>query len=115
MVNRLVPTDLVAVAVGGGQVILAWAEGEAGARGFRIERAAGDGGGGRFVEIGGVGQHVTAFSDESVTPGATYRYRVRARSGGCNSAPSNVAEVTTPEVESKSGAGKRTDCPEDGD
>lgn len=115
MVNRLVPADLVAVAVGGSQVILAWAEGEAGARGYRIERAVGDGRSPRFVEVGGVGRHVTAFSDGSVRPGVTYRYRVRAWSDGGDSAPSNVAEVTTPGIETRSGAGERLVLPEDGD
>jgi len=70
--------DLVAVAVGGDQVILAWTECGAGGLGFRIERAVCNSPCGSFVEIGKVGQHVAAFRDGSVKPRTTYSYRVQA-------------------------------------
>jgi hypothetical protein len=90
------PTDLVAVAVGGFQVILAWTECGACGLGFRIERAAGNSPSSPFVEIGGVGPHVTAFNDVSVKAGMTYSYRVHARNDSGDSSPSNVVELTTP-------------------
>ena len=62
------PTDLVAVAVGRYQVLLAWAEGAGGAFGVRIERAAGNDPCGRFLDIGGVAPHITAFRDGSISP-----------------------------------------------
>ncbi len=103
MTNRLLPPvlpsapiGLLAVAVGGGQVILAWTECGAGGRGFRIERADGIGPSCPFSEIGAVGPHVAAFRDRSVTPRTTYSYRVHAWNASGDSAPSNVAEVTTP-------------------
>ena len=92
------PVDLVAVAVGGCQVILAWTEcGDgAGGLGFRIERADGHNPCKQFVEIGKVGPHVAAFRDGSVDLRTTYHYRVLARNASGESPPSDVVEVTTP-------------------
>jgi len=93
------PVDLVAVAVGGCQVILAWTECGAGGCGFRIERATCNSPCSSFVEIGKVGRHVTAFRDGSVEPCTTHSYRVHAWCASGISSPSNVVEVTTPKVE----------------
>ena len=95
------PVDLIAVAVGGYQVILAWTEYGAGGLGFRIERADGIGSAGLFSEIGGTGAHVAAFHDESVKPRTNYSYRVHAWNATGNSSPSNVAEVRTPQAETE--------------
>lgn len=92
------PTGLVAVAVGGSQVLLAWEEGENNAIGFRVERTAGNTPCGRFKEIGGVGPHVTAFRDRSVKPRKTYSYRVHAWNASGDSSSSNVVEVTLPQA-----------------
>jgi titin len=94
-----VPFDLIAVASGGCQVILAWTERRAGGLGFRIERATCNSPCKSFTEIGKVGQYVTAFSDRSVDPRTTYHYRVRAWSASGDSLPSNVVEVTTLQAE----------------
>lgn len=93
------PADLIAVAVSGCEVILAWAERGAGGLGFRIERADCHSPCTQFVEIGKVGPHVAAFRDGSVDPCTTYRYRVHAWNASGGSSPSNVVEVTTPKVE----------------
>jgi len=90
------PVELVAVALGSGQVILAWTECGVGGLGFRIERADGTGSARRFSEIGGVGPHVAAFRDGSVKPRTTYSYRVHAWNADGDSTPSNVVDVTTP-------------------
>ena len=90
------PVDLIAVAVGGCEVILAWSERGAGGLGFRIERADCHSPCTQFVEIGKVGPHVAAFCDGSVDPCTTYHYRVHAWNASGNSLPSNVVEVTTP-------------------
>ena len=90
------PVDLVAVAVGGCQVILAWTECGTGGLGFRIERATCNSPCSSFVEIGEVGPHVTAFRDGSVEPCTTHSYRVHAWNGSGVSSPSNVVEVSTP-------------------
>jgi hypothetical protein len=93
------PVDLVAVAIGGSQVILAWTECGSGGLGFRIERASCNSPWGSFVEIGEVGPHVNAFRDGSVEPCTTHFYRVHAWNDSGVSSPSNVVEVTTPQAE----------------
>ena len=92
------PIDLVAVAVGGCEVILAWTECVGGGLGFRIERATCNSPCKPFVEIGEVGPHVAAFRDGSVNPRATYSYRVHAWNATGDSLPSNVVGVTTPQA-----------------
>src|SRR4030042_2190356 len=86
------PVDLMALAVAGWQVILAWAECGAGGLGFRIERADGIGSAGLFSEIGGTGQHVAAFRDESVKPRTNYSYRVLAWNATGGPSPPHWAE-----------------------
>ena len=93
------PVDLMAVVVGGSQVILAWSECGAGGLGFRIERAVCNSPCSSFVEIGRVGPHVAAFRDGSVKPCTTYSYRVLAWNANGDSSPTNVVEVTTPQAE----------------
>jgi hypothetical protein len=97
------PVDLVAVAVGGRQVILAWTECGAGAGGlgFRVERADCHSPCKQFVEIGKVGPHVAAFRDGSVDPRTTYHFRVLAWNASGDSPPSNVVELTTPQAETE--------------
>jgi hypothetical protein len=92
------PVDLVAVAVGGRQVILAWTECGAGGLGFRIERAVCHSPCKQFAGIGEVGPHVAAFRDGTVEPRTTYHYRVHAWNASGDSSPSNVVEVTTPQA-----------------
>src|SRR3990172_5535775 len=93
------PVDLIGVAVGGCQVILAWTECGAGGLGFRIERAVCNSPCSSFVEIGRVGPHVAAFRDGSVKPCTTYSYRGLAWNANGDSSPTNVVEVTTPQAE----------------
>jgi hypothetical protein len=103
MVNRspppvlpAAPAKLIAVAVGGCEVLLAWTECRPDGLGFRIERADGIGSDCWFSEIGGVGPRVAAFRDGSVKPRKTYSYRVYAWNASGDSSPSNVMEVTMP-------------------
>jgi len=95
------PVDLVAVAIDGCQVILAWTECGAGGLGFRIERADGIGSDRLFSEVGGVGRHVAAFRDGSVKPRTIYSYRVHAWNAYGSSSPSNVTGVTMPRAETR--------------
>ena len=99
------PAALVAVAVGGCQVILAWTECGAGGLGFRIERAVCHSPCKPFVKIGKVGRYVTAFRDGSADPRTTYLYRVHAWNASGDSSPSNVVEVATPKAETELPAG----------
>ena len=100
------PVDLVAVAVGGREVILAWTECGSGGLGFRVERADGIGSACRFSEIGSTGTHVPVFRDGSVKPRTTHSYRVHAWNASGESSPSNVVEVTTPQAGTELAAGK---------
>ena len=100
------PVDLIAVAIGGCQVILAWTEWGAGELGFRIERADGIGSACRFSEIGRTGPHVAVFSDGSVKPRTAYSYRVYAWNASGASSPTNVVEVTTPQADTEPPANK---------
>ena len=95
------PVDLMAVAVGGWQVILAWTECGAGGLGFRIERAVCRSPCKQFVEIGEVGPHVAAFRDGTIEPRTIYHYRVHAWNAAGDSSPSNMVEVTTPQDETE--------------
>ncbi|HEX9156975.1 MAG TPA: fibronectin type III domain-containing protein [Syntrophales bacterium] len=99
------PVDLVAVVLGGDQVILAWTECGAGGLGFRIERAEGNSSPGVFSEVGRVGPHIAAFRDGSVKPHAKYFYRVHAWDASGASSPSNVVEVTTEPADTELPAG----------
>ncbi len=65
--------------------------------GFVIERS--DDLGATWNPVGApTAADVTAFSDTTVAAVSTYQYRVYAFNATGNSAPSNVAEVTTPDV-----------------
>jgi hypothetical protein len=98
------PVDLVAVAVGGCQVLLAWTECGVRGLGFRVERATGVEPGAPFVEIGGVGPHIAAFRDGAVKPRTTYSYRVHAWNSTGDSPPSNEVDVTTPRAGAETAA-----------
>jgi hypothetical protein len=95
------PVDLVAVAVGGCQVLLAWTECGVGGLGFAVERAVCHSPCKAFVEIAKVGPHVAAFRDGSVELRTTYHYRVHAWNASGDSSPSNVVEVTTRQTETE--------------
>ena len=95
-VHPQAPADLIAVAVGDSQVILAWTECGAGGIGFHIERAEGIGSTCLFTEVGRTGPHIAAFRDESVKSRTTYSYRVHAWNAAGDSSLSNVAVVKTP-------------------
>ena len=92
----IAPVDLVAVAVDGCQVILAWTECGTGGLGYRVERADGIGPACPYLEIGSTGAHVAAFRDGAVKPCATYSYRVHARYASGDSPPCRAVELTMP-------------------
>jgi len=91
------PSGLSANAVSSAQVDLSWTDNASNEDGFIVERSA-DGG----VTWNPVGlptpAGVTTFSDITVAPVSTYQYRVYAFNANGSSQPSNIAEVTTPDV-----------------
>ena len=93
------PTGLTATAIAWNQVDLTWADNSADETGFRVERAPVNGGvPGTFASIGTVAANVTTYSDMTTAANTEYAYRVFATKTLVDSAPSNVATVTTPDV-----------------
>ena len=89
----LAPAVLQAGSVTTTRVDLRWTDVSSNETSFVIERCLGGGCTG-LAQIGTVGANVTTFSDTTVTPGATYQYRVSAKNSASTSNPSNFAAVT---------------------
>lgn len=75
------------------QVNLSWVDASNNETGFRIERSAD---GVTFGQIATVAEGVINYADGTVAPDGSYSYRVIATNAGGESAPSNVATVSTP-------------------
>ena len=79
--NQLVaPTDLVATAPSGSQVVLGWQDPNASETGYEIERKTGSQG--TYQNIRTTAADVTTYTDDAVAEGTTYFYRVRAINAG---------------------------------
>jgi titin len=89
------PTNLTATAVSSGQVNLAWTDNASNEDGFRIERSTD---GVTFTEVTTVAANAVSYADTSVSPAATYYYRVRAYNSAGDSDYTNVSSATTPDV-----------------
>jgi hypothetical protein len=90
------PTNLTATAVNERRINLSWTDHSASETGFRVERKvnAGD----PWTTIGTVAANVTAYADTQVVENRTYTYRVLAFNSEGDSAPSNEAWATTPDL-----------------
>ncbi len=86
------PANLAAAIVSGSQVDLTWTDASTNETGFRIERASTANI--TFAAISSVSGNVTLFSDVTVVPNTTYRYRVIATNAAGDSAASNVITIT---------------------
>lgn len=91
------PSNLSAVAPLATQVLLTWADNSSNETGFILQRAL-DAGFTQGLTSFEVGAGVTQFTDTTVVPGTTYHYRVRAVNAAGQSAASNTAVITTPQV-----------------
>lgn len=86
------PTALTATAASGTRVDLAWSDNSSNETGFIVERRIA---GGTFATLVTTAANVRTHADTTPVAGTTYEYRVIA-AGTTNSAPSNIALVTTP-------------------
>ncbi|MCC2669552.1 MAG: hypothetical protein K0Q72_2023, partial [Armatimonadetes bacterium] len=87
------PQGLTALALSATTIQLDWLDISSNEAGFRVERRTDTG---SFTEIGATGTDVSSYTDESLQPNTTYRYRVRAHNVGGLSAYSNTANTATP-------------------
>jgi hypothetical protein len=89
------PSALVASAVAGDRIELAWSDNATDEDGFQIERCQGTGCT-TFTAIGQIAANVGGFSDTALAAGTTYAYRVRAFNQAGPSGYTNTATATTP-------------------
>jgi PKD repeat protein len=87
------PSNLTATAVSTSQIDLTWTDNSGVETGVKIERKTGSSG--TWAQIATVGANVTAYSNNGLTHGTTYYYRVRAYNVNVNSVYSNETYATT--------------------
>lgn len=92
----LAPSNLEARAVSAQQVELIWTDNSDNEDGFWIERKAGAEE--PYLRIARLAANVTNYTDTSVTPNTSYRYRVQAYNQSGPSGYSNEAAVITPDA-----------------
>lgn len=91
------PSALTATPYSAGQINLTWADNSNGELGFHIERCSGTGCA-TFAEITTVGQNASSYNDVGLTPGTTYRYRIRAYNAAGSSDYTAPATAATPPI-----------------
>ncbi|GAB3762217.1 fibronectin type III domain-containing protein [Spirosoma pomorum] len=89
------PTRLTATATSNTQVNLSWTDGSDNETGFELERST-DGVG--WTQVANLPANATTYQNTGLTPNVRYAYRVRAINAVGQSAYSNVAEASTPDV-----------------
>jgi len=87
------PNNLTANFAGTATVALSWNDASTNEDGFKIERKVS---GGSFSQIANVGSGVTFFSDDEVSAGFSYVYRIRAYRSTLHSTYSNEAAANSP-------------------
>ncbi len=87
------PTVLAITFVGDNKINLSWQDNSANETAYEVERS--DDNDSSFGQIIQLPPNSTAYSDNTVTPGHTYFYRVRAKQGNTFSDYSNVAIAVT--------------------
>lgn len=90
------PSDLEAESVSSEEIELSWKDNSGNETGFRLERKIGSG---SFSQLEILDPDEEEFTDDSVQPGKTYSYRIRAFNLFGNSQWSNTLAATTPEEE----------------
>ena len=77
-----------------GKVELIWKDNSSDETGFVIRRKVLTYGASSYSTVGEVGGNITSYTDNTVSRGITYCYRVKAKRGGIASFISNTASVT---------------------
>ena len=90
------PSNLQAAAASASQVNLSWKDNSTNETGFKIRRKTGANG--TWAEIATVGENVTTYQNTGLNAGTAYFYSVLAYNSVGDSAASNEATATTPEV-----------------
>ncbi|HMB96533.1 MAG TPA: fibronectin type III domain-containing protein, partial [Tepidisphaeraceae bacterium] len=93
------PSKLKAQALSSKQIALKWQDNANNETDYVIERSTSLDG--PFVTVDTVAANSTTYIDKGLTPGTTYFYRVRARSGTIRSVPSNIAQASTISIAAK--------------
>ena len=86
------PSNLTATTLSSSSIRLTWSDNSNNETGFRIERSVNNG---SFSFLTNVSANQTFFTNSSLQPNTTYRYRVFAFNGSATSTASNVAGATT--------------------
>jgi len=87
------PTDLLASTVDASTLQLSWTEHSANETGYLVERSFSSGAG--FSQIAVLTTNTTSYTDNGLTDGTEYFYRVRAYNDNGSSAYSNESSATT--------------------
>jgi hypothetical protein len=90
------PSNLSATVASSSQINLSWQDNSNNETGFKVERKTGAGG--TWNEIATVGTGVRTYQNTGLAANTTYYYRVRAYNSYGNSAYSNEAGATTPNI-----------------
>lgn len=95
------PSNLAGITISSSQIDLSWTDNASNETGFRVERAPDVGGvAGTYSAIAALGPDASSYSDNGLTSGTTYWYRVFAYNGDGDSGPSNAISATTVAVTS---------------
>lgn len=89
-------TNLVATSNSSTRVSLTWQDNATNETAHVVERS--NNGGQSFMTVATLGANVTSYTDNTVSGGTTYQYRVRAFNSTATALNSNVASVTTPPI-----------------
>lgn len=90
----LAPSDLEAEAVSSTEIELTWEDNSANETGFKLERSLTQTSG--YAEIADLEANETRYEDDSLTPGTTYFYRIKAYNAVGDSAYSPLTSAQTP-------------------
>ncbi|WP_338873508.1 fibronectin type III domain-containing protein [Spirosoma sp. SC4-14] len=90
------PSNLAATAASFSQINLTWSDNADNETGFELERSTT--GADSWSKLADLSANTTTFTDPGLQPRSRYYYRIRAKNSAGNSAYSNSADATTPDL-----------------